>query len=533
MWATLVGIIAAISVVGTVVAVTETATTAGTTAKTQTNTSSTVPAKYPCAFSDTVNVTDSQRLQDGSYAHEGIVIPAHLVAIYNFKVIDGVEYRAPKHVRGCICLIKPCITFCCPLGEHFNAKSGNCTAPLQPRPPSTLVELTDSAGNISHVKIIDQFVVRTQLGCRNKFVDKKHDSFWQWNLFENGTLLRDDRLWSTDEYCFSSLEHQPAAWELVPLNCERFQRGYRVWIYAICSIIAILINIFILSLLGCINTARKSHYGQLIIYYLLSVIAGYSLLVYLTLKNPVKLSHEACRNVGFLAYFFIMLSFVYLAICSFDFMLKFRKKSMRNWVRTLVYFLAIVFVIILRFAVSFAQDSNLPKHFKPGIGEDYCWFDVRLWGILIYYYVPILLLLIFSLYCCFQTYSATFELDPDTLYLEGVQLRIMKIHFYAFTGYLVGVFAVWLREMIVYILARVREHFFIIDFWSGICILVLAIAGFILLLGKNMHVKTWWSINVESSQTDLSIINARVYKFDEKGDLKNPDSPYRPTVTSL
>lgn len=26
----------------------------------------------------------------------------------------------------------------------------------------------------------------------------------------------------------------------------------------------------------------------------------------------------------------------------------------------------------------------------------------------------------------------------------------------------------------------------------------------------------------ESSQTDLSIINARVYKFDEKGDLKNP-----------
>jgi len=64
------------------------------------------------------------------------------------------------------------------------------------------------------------------------------------------------------------------------------------------SIIAILINIFILSLLSSINQARKSHYGQLIIYYLLSVIAGYSLLVYLTLKNPMNLSHEACRNIG-------------------------------------------------------------------------------------------------------------------------------------------------------------------------------------------------------------------------------------------
>ncbi|KAH8369639.1 hypothetical protein KR093_000404, partial [Drosophila rubida] len=475
----------------------------------------------PCAFADTVNLTDSQRLKDGSYAHDGIVVPAHLIAVYNFKVIDGVEYRAPKHVRGCVCLLKPCVTFCCPQGQYFDATSGSCSVPEPPRPASTLIELTHGAQNISHVKIAQHFVVRTQLGCRNKYVDKKHDSFWQWNLYENGTLLRDGRAWNTDEYCFSPLEHQLAAWELVPLNCERFQRGYRIWIYAICSIIAIIINIFILSLLSCISTARKSHYGQLMIYYLLSVIAGYSLLVYLTLKNPVKLSHEACRNIGFLAYFCIMLSFVYLAICSFDFLLKFRQKTMRNWVRTLVYFVALLCVIGLRFLVSFAQDSSLPKHFKPGIGEDYCWFDVRLWGILIYYYVPIVLLLLFSVCCCVKAYFAIFELAPDTQYLEGTQLRFMKTHFYAFTAYLVGVFAVWAREMTVYILARIREHFFIIDFWSGICILLLAIAGFILLLGKNRHVRIWWSINVESSQTDLSIINARVYKFDEKGDLKS------------
>lgn len=64
------------------------------------------------------------------------------------------------------------------------------------------------------------------------------------------------------------------------------------------SIIAIIINIFILSLLGSVRDARKSHYGQLIIYYLLSMIVGYSLLVYLALKNPMKLSHVACRNIG-------------------------------------------------------------------------------------------------------------------------------------------------------------------------------------------------------------------------------------------
>ncbi|KAL7732704.1 hypothetical protein ACLKA6_005855 [Drosophila palustris] len=523
MWAMLVGIITL-----TIINMATAATTA-TTNLTATTVNS--AGKFPCAYADTVNITDGLRLKDGSYSFGGVVVPTQLMAEYNFKVIDGVEYRAAKHLRGCVCLIKPCITFCCPSGQVFNAETWNCTKPETER-QTTHIELTNSNRSVDQVKIVDHFVVRTELGCHNKFIDKKHDSFWQWDLYENGSLLRDGRLWSTDEYCFTALEHEKV-WTLTPLNCERFQRGYRIWIYAICSIIAILINIFVLSLLSSINTARKCHYGQLIIYYLLSVIAGYSLLVYLTLKNPMNLSHEACRNIGFLAYFFIVLSFVYLALCSLDFLLKFRLKPIRNWVRTLCYFLALVFVIALRFLVSFAQDSNLPKHLKPGIGEDYCWFDVRLWGLLIYYYVPVLLLLIFSIGCCIKAYFAIFELPADTQFVLETQLRIMKIHFYAFTGYLVGVFAVWVREMIVYILARFREHFFIIDFWSGICILGLAIAGFILLLGRNMHVKTWWSINVESSQTDLSVINARVYKFDEKGDLKSPDSPYRPTVTSL
>ncbi|ALC44064.1 mthl9, partial [Drosophila busckii] len=481
--------------------------------------SETASGKFPCNFADTVNITDGLRLKDGSYSYAGVLVPPNLIAEYNFKVIDGVEYRAAKHLRGCVCLLKPCISMCCPGELVFNTESWNCSKPALSHQVAH-IELTHSNRSVSQVKISDHFVVRTELGCRNKFVDKKHDSFWQWDLHENGSLARDERLWSTDEYCFTLLEHKKA-WQLTPLNCERFQRGYRVWIYAICNIIAILINIFILSLLGSIKEARKSHYGQLIIYYLLTVIVGYALLVYLSLKNPMNLSHEACRNIGFLAYFCIMLSFVYLAICSFDFLLKFRLVSIRSWVRKLSYFIALLCVIALRFLVSFAQDSQLPKHLKPGIGEDYCWFDLRLWGIFIYYYGPIMLLLIFSLCCSLKAYFSIYKLPEDTQYVLGTQLRIMKTHFYAFTAYLIGVFSVWTREMIVCIMARMREHFIIIDFWSGICILGLAIAGFLLLLGKNLHVRSWWAINVESSQTDLSIINARVYKFDEKGDLKS------------
>lgn len=60
---------------------------------------------------------------------------------------------------------------------------------------------------------------------------------------------------------------------------------------------------------------------------------------------------------------------------SLDFLLKFSLKPVKTWLRTLCFFIALGCVVALRFLVSFAQDSDLPKHLKPGIGEDYCWFD--------------------------------------------------------------------------------------------------------------------------------------------------------------
>lgn len=190
--------------------------------------------KYPCAFANTVNITDGVRLRDGSYSYADLVIPADLIAEYNFKVIDGVEYHAPRHLRGCVCLLKPCITFCCHPDEIFDAQNWNCTRAKEPRLITHIDVTRGNNGSVDQVKIADKFIVRTELGCRNKFIDKKHDSFWQWDLYENGSLWRDNRLWSTDEYCFTLLEHNQAV-QLTPLNCERFQRGYRVWIYAICK----------------------------------------------------------------------------------------------------------------------------------------------------------------------------------------------------------------------------------------------------------------------------------------------------------
>lgn len=44
----------------------------------------------------------------------------------------------------------------------------------------------------------------------------------------------------------------------------------------------------------------------------------------------------------------------------------------------------------------FAQNSNIDESLKPGIGVDYCWFDHTLWSPMLYFYGPVLFLMLFN-----------------------------------------------------------------------------------------------------------------------------------------
>lgn len=47
-----------------------------------------------------------------------------------------------------------------------------------------------------------------------------------------------------------------------------------------------------------IKDVRNSNYGEGLIFHLFSLNLGLAFLVYLHLKNPMNLSHTACRNIG-------------------------------------------------------------------------------------------------------------------------------------------------------------------------------------------------------------------------------------------
>ncbi|KAM7354844.1 methuselah-like 9 [Cochliomyia hominivorax] len=456
----------------------------------------TTARSYPCPYEQTVNITDGLRLKDGSYSFEGLVIPANLTAQYSFKVIDGIEYDAPTHLRGCACLLKPCITFCCPSNMHYDEVHQNCTLNAkESHSQHTHIEVTFKNGTIDVVNIKNAFIVRYEFGCKTKYIEKKKDEFWKWDLFENGTLKRGSKYYTTDEYCFTPLEHKKA-WSLTPLTCERYQRGLKVWIYVICTSVAIIINITVILMFVAIKDVRNSNYGEGLIFHLFALTIGLAALVYLQLKNPLNLSHTACRNIGFLAYFFLIVSFLILNIISGNFWATFALKPIKSWHLKILYGLTLAVAFGLKYLAKFAQDSNIARYLKPGIGQDYCWFDIRLWGILLYFYLPILISLILSLYCAIRAYFSIFHLPADTLNVGGKDFKTTKKHFMAYCIYLLVVFSIWMREIIVYITARFRQVFFIIDYWSGICILGLAAVAFIFLLTRNIFVRNWWGINV-------------------------------------
>ncbi|XP_011179758.1 probable G-protein coupled receptor Mth-like 9 isoform X2 [Zeugodacus cucurbitae] len=460
---------------------------------------------YPCSYAQTVNISEGLRLKDGSYSYAGLLIPANMTAQYNFQVIDGILSNAPPHTRGCACLQRPCITFCCPPGQVFDEYKHTClphASALSAQQQSAQyahIEVTNANGSVKVVNISDLFVMRFEAGCSRKYIDKSEAQFWKWDLFANGSLSSLGRIWDTDQYCLTPLEHKKV-WSLVPLTCQRSEHGFRLWIYAICLFIAILIYAFILLTLVSIKAVRNGGYGESLIFHLASTIIGLSALTYLAFRSRLELSETACRNIGFIAYVFLMFSFFLLAVISWNFWHNFKTRRLSSWKRKLIYMFAFGLAVGLRFLLKFIQDSDIYQPLKPGIGDAFCWFDVRLWGILLYFYVPILACLAFSMLLYLKTYLIIWNLPEDVINVAGYDIKLIKAHFYAFFGYILGVSCVWLRELFVYLTFRWRRQYYIIDFITGVCIFGLSVAGLIFFLYKNPLVRAWWHVNVTEEE---------------------------------
>uniref|UniRef100_A0A1I8MZL9 Methuselah N-terminal domain-containing protein n=1 Tax=Musca domestica TaxID=7370 RepID=A0A1I8MZL9_MUSDO len=468
-----------------------------------------VGAQYPCAFMDTVNITGSyphethlasssssgeELTSNHSYIYKWMVVPPDLVAIYDFIMVNGQRVNTARHLRACVCKLKPCIRFCCNPGFYYNLQDNAC----QSLPSNDTTNLDQQAmpvrfGNGSTIAVnsSSHFLVNIGAPCENMSLVLKDNNRVNWLLYENGSIIHKQRYFSK-HYCYSPLatrkgkDDETFVWHWEPLTCvpDRFPftLGVREWTYAICLIITVICMIIVLFIYLLCTELRNTFYGVAIKTYTLCIIIGYSLLAHLTLTNPMDMTKYACNKIPIFAMLYLILSFYILTFISFNFYLSFFGILLSKLMFWFMFFPTVLITACWSFFVSYTSYNN-----RPVFGSDICWFDPRNYSIIIYFYAPILLACIFSGIFYILSLLRIGEMTNG----DSSKMSVFTTHncfqsFWIFVGY--TLFA-WLVCICSFVINYYRRDYTHINY--VVCLFV-AFHGFgamYALLGKNQQVQ--------------------------------------------
>ncbi|XP_067642827.1 probable G-protein coupled receptor Mth-like 8 isoform X2 [Eurosta solidaginis] len=347
--------------------------------------------KYPCAFIDTINVTGTpwayeqpnasnkpnvihtnannnnntfllnlntngtiNNNKQSAYDNNNTIallqrlnitfIPAELIAAYNFVIKDGVRVTVNRHLRACICKLKPCISFCCDAGYYYDTITKKCVSlttvididSVNGTKHNVAFELTGmdhhevpvrrADGNTRLVQTVKHFNVRIGVPCERMRLVYRSSQLVHWSLFENGTIAHRNYIFPT-YYCYTPHQVDNITWKWQPLACVPkklpFVLGTKEWTYAICLILAVICMIIVLFIYLFSTEIRKTFFGVAIAVYSMCIIIGYSLMAHLTLTDPAQIARESCIHIAACVIFYLVLSYYILSFISFNFYIHF------------------------------------------------------------------------------------------------------------------------------------------------------------------------------------------------------------------
>ncbi|XP_037940040.1 G-protein coupled receptor Mth2-like isoform X1 [Teleopsis dalmanni] len=503
-------------------------------------------ARIPnCEFHDTVNITGSLRYNNGSYLHDGVIIPPKLIGEYDYEVLyDGLELTVGKHVRGCICKLKPCVKLCCRPKQIKKENLRECEIDAKTELElSPYVNITFSNGTEQSIHVLEEFYVQHGIPCYDAYKltpDSEEDD--EWKLFENGTLMRlfDNALMTKRDYCLTPHEVN-GVYLLTPMNCPNYEEQsnnhFANNLAMLISIPFLVLTIFVYIF---IPKLRNLH-GKCLICYLFSLTVGYSVLV---TNNYFSKQYNdfTCSFVGFMAYFFFIAAFLWLSVISFDLWHNFRGTScnvnryMQNK-RFVIYSLyAWGIAGILTFATIQGQLSSIDNHIKPGIGDEYCWLKTDDWSAMIYFYGPIMLLILFNVIMFILTATKIYQVKRDLERIVAREndqrcLRSEKENFGLFLRLFIVMGITWMLEVMSYLVGSDNTwsiFFYVPDFCNaaqGIIIFVL----FVLkkkvkkLIKKRIlhNEKSTYASNSSSTQSECAPEEISLQNFAKDGKNSN------------
>ncbi|XP_030375651.1 LOW QUALITY PROTEIN: G-protein coupled receptor Mth-like [Scaptodrosophila lebanonensis] len=409
---------------------------------------------HGCDYFDTVDLTGSKRFSNGSYLYERVLIPPYLTGEYDYEIIfDDHRINVPQHVRGCVCQMKACIRFCCHPQHLLVFNKRECTS-VQPE------TISYSPAAWAPNTLCHPLCTPPGTGCRRN-----------WSLFENGTLLRhyDRNYMSKMDYCLQP-EKFDGHYKLTVHNCgiavaEKWDKIMCRYVM-ICSIICIILTIFVYVLLPKL---QKLH-GKCFICYLLSLGVGCTALIIDQVGDS-----EYCLTTGYVGYFAIMAAFLWLAIISFDLWNTFRG-TIRHMTKALflsyniiAWSTALVLLAIV-YAMDFIATEDTPLLWIPGVGYYSCWIKTEDWSAMIYFYGPMMLLIIFNVSMFIPTAVRIYKTQKEFQNIVG-QARHRKMvnewqTFSLFLRLFVIMGVTWIFEICSYLSSNhstLRKFFIVAD----------------------------------------------------------------------
>ncbi|SPP84809.1 blast:Probable G-protein coupled receptor Mth-like 10 [Drosophila guanche] len=386
----------------------------------------------PCTFFDTVNLTGYTPFPNGSYSYEGVLIPSHLVGQYNYIYRDLVErVDVDWHPRGCICRLKACLNICCPWGQVYNSDKAQCINDTTDTRiwPEPVMNVTFDNSSTQPVNIFKQFAVQSFRPCPKMFsLQPEINEFDEYLLFQNGSMLRlDDHLYiNKSEFCLvvSYVNQTDLYYSLNPANCDGDGEQTTVKIInAYAMLFSVPFMMLTIAVYLLIPELRNQH-GKSLVCYLIGLASGYTALCCILLMKNLDPEGVSCKVIGYTAYFCFMSAFFWLNVISFDLWHNFRGtrgiNRFQEKKRFLFYSLyswgaASMFLVFTWIA---QEHTDWPSHLKPGIGAgEYCWLDMRNWSGMIYFFTPILAIIV----------ANTVMFVMTSVKIHGVQREMARI----------------------------------------------------------------------------------------------------------
>ncbi|XP_067646611.1 G-protein coupled receptor Mth2-like [Eurosta solidaginis] len=498
-----------------------------------------------CSFEDTVNLTLSQKFMNGSYLYERVIVPPELTSYYDYIERYGGERQiVTRHLRGCVCYLKPCVKFCCHprAGMTQSDEDLKCDEEVSDELLySPYVNITLRNGSRVLMNVVDEFVVQTGMPCKTLYMLEPHKyDADKWELFENGTLLRvsDQMYFSTRDYCLQAYPEN-GTYMLDPMNCmitndipTRIKRNTIVLMISSPFLYATILIYWLVPELWNLHT-------KCLIGYLLSLAIGTTTLVVVNMMNA-DYDDVTCAIIGFGAYYFLLAVFFWLNVICFDLWHNFRgtKGNVQNLSlrKRFTYYSVYAWGVpaLMTTLTILIQYSNLPNNIKSGIGDSHCWLKMDDWSAMIYFYGPCLFLVIFNIVIFYLTAKTIYTIRKEIRrFSKGADsqrhLHSQQHNFWLFFRMFIVMGINWLLEIIGYMIGENSDFEILIavaDFYNaaqGIIIFVLLVMKRkVLLLLKKRIRKSDNSLQLserQNTKTNASTVELR--NLDVRTKLRN------------